>query len=260
LQPPCHPSGAAFRQLRGGWGGKSCRLGKDCRVRNAARQYFWPCHARGHDDISQMEQIPGLPAAAFEKADPSPDADFYRTPRFVAHIDDGAITAVTAAYRALLPPNGAILDLMSSWISHLPEDVTYASVIGHGMNAEELAANPRLTCWFVQDLNADPVLPLEDAAFDAACLCVSVQYLQRPVEVFRQVARVLRPGARLVVSFSNRCFPTKAVAIWQTLSPGDQQRLVAAYLRQAGFAAISTRQSVPAFGDPLWVVAGATPS
>ena len=104
---------------------------------------------------------------------------------------------------------------MSSWVSHLPEDVAYASVVGHGMNEEELAANPRLSRWFVQDLNIEPALPLGDGEFDGACLCVSVQYLQRPVDVFREVGRVLRPGAPFVVSFSNRCFPTKAVAIWQ---------------------------------------------
>ena len=125
--------------------------------------------------------VTGLPEAAFDKADPSPDAEFYVYPRFVTHIDDGAIAAVTRAYREHLLPGGAVLDLMSSWVSHLPEDIAYASVIGHGMNEEELVANPRLSRWFVQDLNIEPVLPLDDSAFDDACLCVSVQYLQRPV-------------------------------------------------------------------------------
>jgi SAM-dependent methyltransferase len=197
-----------------------------------------------------------LPAAAFDKADPSPDSAFYAQPRFVTHIDDGAIAAVTQAYRATLPAGGAILDLMSSWVSHLPDDVAYAEVVGHGMNAAELAANPRLARWFVQDLNADPVLPLRDATFDGACLCVSVQYLQRPVEVFREVARALRPGSPFIVSFSNRCFPTKAVAIWQALSHADQQRLVGAYMEAAGFTEVSRDESVPPAGDPLWVVTG----
>jgi SAM-dependent methyltransferase len=205
-----------------------------------------------------MEQLPGLPPAAFEKADPSPDADFYTVPRFVTHIDDGAIAAVTASYRATLPPDGAILDVMSSWVSHLPEEVNYTSVVGLGMNAEELAANRRLRRWFVQDLNVDPVLPLDDASFDGACLCVSVQYLQRPVEVFQQVARVLRPGAPFIVSFSNRCFPTKAVAIWQALAGPDQQRLVAAYMAAAGFSDVASQASTPVNGDPLWVVVGRT--
>ncbi len=203
-----------------------------------------------------MEQLPGLPASAFDKEDLTPDAEFYDFPRFVTHIDDGAIAAVTRVYRDALPADGVILDLMSSWVSHLPDDVAYASVVGHGMNAEELAANPRLSRWFVQDLNIEPVLPLEDGAFDGACLCVSVQYLQRPVDVFREVSRLLRKGAPFVVSFSNRCFPTKAVAIWQSFSGPDQQRLVAAYMRAAGFADVATQAFTPPRGDPLWVVTG----
>jgi SAM-dependent methyltransferase len=203
-----------------------------------------------------VEQLPGLPATAFDKEDPSPDAEFYDFPRFVTHIDDGAIAAVTGVYREVLPAGGAVLDLMSSWVSHLPPDVAYAAVVGHGMNAEELAANPRLSQWFVQDLNVDPVLKLDDGAFDGACLCVSVQYLQRPVEVFREVRRVLRPAAPFVVSFSNRCFPTKAVAIWRAFAGPDQQRLVGAYMREAGFGVVSDKAWTPMGGDPLWVVIG----
>ena len=207
-----------------------------------------------------LQHLANLPAEAFRKADPSPDAAFYRQPRFVTHIDDGAIAAVTAVYREVLPADGDILDLMSSWVSHLPPEVQYRSVTGLGMNEAELAANPRLTTNIVRDLNADPALPFADGAFDGAGLCVSVQYLQRPVEVFRDVRRTLRPGAPLVVSFSNRCFPSKAVAIWQALDGADQQRLVAAYLRTAGFDAIEGRSSLPSGGDPLWVVVGRAPA
>jgi hypothetical protein len=203
-----------------------------------------------------MEQLPGLPAEAFAKHDTSPDADFYDFPRLVTHIDDPAIAAVTAIYRAVLPASGTVLDLMSSWVSHLPSDVTYATVVGHGMNAEELAANPVLSRWFVQDLNTNPTLPLDDATFDGVCLCVSVQYLQRPMEVFREVRRVLRPGAPFVVSFSNRCFPTKAVAIWQSLSDPDHVRLVGAYMHHAGFTEVADRAWTPASSDPLWTVIG----
>ena len=210
---------------------------------------------RRSDDRYRMEQLPGLSQAAFDKVDMAPDAVFYTQPRFVTHIDDGAVAVVTQAYRELVPPNGAVLDLMSSWVSHFPAESGYAAV-GHGMSAEELAANPQLSRWFVQDLNIDPALPLADCVFDAACLCVSVQYLQRPVEVFREVARVLRPGGRFIVSFSNRCFPTKAVAIWQALSGSDQQRLVVAYMRAAGFADVTTRTSTPSLGDPIWLVVG----
>ena len=200
--------------------------------------------------------IPGLPPRSFDKADPSPDTLFYEQPRLVAHIDDGAIAAVTALYREFLPENGAILDLMGSWISHLPPEVPYASVTGHGMNHAELDANPRLSERFVQDLNANPTLPLEDDSFDAACLCVSVQYLQQPAEVFAELRRVLRDGAPVVVSFSNRCFPTKAVALWQALDGGDRERLVSLYLQHAGFSDIQTREATPRRGDPLWAVIG----
>jgi SAM-dependent methyltransferase len=202
------------------------------------------------------EQLPGLPEAAFDKLDRSPDAEFYADPRFVTHIDDGAIAVVTQAYREHLPRGGTVLDLMSSWVSHLPDDVAYRTVVGHGMNAEELAANLRLSRWFVQDFNIDPALPLDDDQFDGACLCVSVQYLQRPVDVFREVRRVLRPGAPFILSFSNRCFPTKAVAIWQSLLATDQQRLVAAYMRRAGFRDVVGQASIPRGGDPLWTVVG----
>ena len=207
-----------------------------------------------------MDQLPGLPPNAFTKADSSPDPAFYRQPRFVTHIDDDAIAAVTSIYRDTLPPGGALLDIMSSWVSHLPDDVAYASVVGHGMNADELAANARLTRWFVQDLNANPTLPLDPATVDAATLCVSVQYLQRPVDVFRGVAQALRPSAPFIVSFSNRCFPTKAVAIWQALSGPDQQRLVAAYMQAAGFIDITGRAHTPRRSDPLWAVIGHAPS
>jgi SAM-dependent methyltransferase len=206
--------------------------------------------------MQAMEQLPGLPEAAFDKADPSQDMAFYAEPRFVTHIDDAAIATVTQTYRRTLPPDGTILDLMSSWVSHLPEDITYPAVIGHGMNAAELAANPRLSRWFVQDLNIEPTLPMSDDSFDGACLCVSVQYLQRPVEVFREIARVLRPDAPFVVSFSNRCFPTKAVAIWQAFSGPEQQRLVSAYMQAAGFTTIAEQAAAPEQGDPLWVVIG----
>ncbi len=204
--------------------------------------------------------LPEFPAHAFAKADPAPDDAFYAVPRFVTHIDDQAIAAVTALYRDLFPPGGVVLDLMGSWVSHLPGDVAYAEVIGHGMNAEELGANPRYARWFVQDLNANPVLPLADRSIDAAAICVSIQYLQDPVAVLRELARVLKPGGVVAITFSNRCFPTKAVAIWQALETGQHQRLVALYLERAGFAAVEPRTLVPPFapGDPLWAVVGRT--
>jgi SAM-dependent methyltransferase len=198
-----------------------------------------------------------LPPWAFEKEDPGDDTAFYTEARLTTHIDDGAIAALTAFYRHALPVGGVVLDLMSSCVSHLPDDVAYAEVIGHGMNAEELAANPQLTRWFTHDLNRDPALPLESARIDAAAVCVGVQYLQRPVPVLEEVRRVLKPGAPLVVSFSNRCFPTKAVAVWLRLDDRGHAALVELYLKAAGFNDVETQ--VLADGsrcDPLLAVVG----
>ena len=201
-----------------------------------------------------------LPPWAFQKEDPLPDAVFYEPARLETHIDDKAIGALTEFYRATLPAGSKILDLMSSWISHLPAEVAYAEVIGHGMNAEELAANPRLTRWFLQDLNVAPALPLEDSSLDAAMICVGVQYLQRPVEALRDVARVLKPGAPLVVSFSNRCFPTKAVAIWLRLNTSGHATLVELYLRTAGFVDVLTHVLRDGrTSDPMIAIVGRAP-
>jgi SAM-dependent methyltransferase len=202
-------------------------------------------------------QLSDLPPWAFDKEDPGADDAFYAEARLVTHIDDGAIGALTDFYRQVLPPGGALCDLMSSWVSHLPAEVAYGEVIGHGMNAEELAANPRLTRWFVQDLNTAPVLPLEDASLDAAMICVGVQYLQRPVPVMAEVARALKPFAPLIVSFSNRCFPTKAVALWLRLDTRGHAALVELYLRAAGFTDIQVQVlSDGASCDPLVAVVG----
>src|SRR5947207_12572432 len=115
-----------------------------------------------------MEDALGLPRGAFTKLDAEDDEVFYEPPRLVCHIDEGAIAALTAFYRTVLPPGGVLLDLMSSWVSHLPSEIDYAQVIGHGMNAAELTANPRLSRWFVYDLNRDTGLPLDTASLDAA--------------------------------------------------------------------------------------------
>jgi hypothetical protein len=203
------------------------------------------------------DSFPGLPAGAFAKEDDEDDALFYAAPRLVTHIDDAAIAALTNFYRIHLPPGGVVLDLMSSWVSHLPAEAPYGEVIGHGMNAEELAANPRLNRWFVQDLNREPGLPLEDRSVDAAMICVAVQYLQRPIEVLTQVRRVLSAGAPLIVSFSNRCFPTKAMAIWLALGEAQHARLVALYLDRAGFHDLSVHRLADGHhSDPLTAVLG----
>ena len=200
-----------------------------------------------------------LPEEAFRRYDENPDEEFYRAPRLVTHIDERAISAVTQLYREYFPENEAVLDLMSSWVSHLPPEVSYRRVAGLGMNEEELRRNPRLDEYMIQNLNAEPQLPFEDAAFDGAGICVSIDYLTRPVEVLRDLGRVLEPGAPVVITFSNRCFPTKAVAIWSQLDDKGHMRLVENYLAEAGnWTGIESLDRSPRrmFSDPLYAVVG----
>ncbi len=196
-----------------------------------------------------------LPKEAFLRQDESPDELFYSVPRFVTHIDEGAIAAVTQLYREYFPPDSAILDLMSSWVSHLPEEVQYQRVVGLGMNREELAANPRLSEFVVQNLNVNPTLPFKDEEFDGAGICVSIDYLTNPVAVLREVGRVLKPDAPLVITFSNRCFPTKAILIWLYTNDVQHQYLVKRFLEKAGnWYRIELLNRSPKQGDPLYAV------
>src|SRR4051812_21266259 len=176
--------------------------------------------------------MPRIPEEAFRRYDETPDEGFYSVPRLVTHIDDRAIAAVTQLYRELFPPDRVILDLMSSWVSHLPEDTRYERVVGLGMNEVELRENPRLDEYVVQNLNRDPRLPFGEAEFDGVGICASIDYLTNPVAVLREVGRVLKVSAPLVITFSNRCFPTKVVAIWLQLDDQGHVRLVQRYLKE----------------------------
>jgi len=207
---------------------------------------------------SQSLTPPGdglFPPAAYAREDESGDDGFYVIPRMVVHIDDGAIAALGGLYSELLPVGGTILDLMSSWRSHLPAALDLREVVGLGMNAPEMADNPQLTSHVVHDVNHDPRLPFGDASFDAVICAVSVQYVIHPVLLFREVQRVLRPGGPFVVSFSNRCFPTKAVAVWLGSTDAQHRLLVRAYLDAAGgFTDATEEDRSPGGGDPLYAV------
>ncbi len=202
--------------------------------------------------------LSSLPPQAFARRDEAPDQEFYRFERLVTHIDPAAVAAVTQLYRQFLPAGGAVLDLMSSWVSHLPAEVSYQRVAGLGMNARELSQNPRLTERLVQNLNEQPGLPYADGEFDGAGICVSVQYLTQPTAVFTELARVLRPGAPLVVTFSNRCFPDKAVYAWQVLDDNGHVGLVQQYFAAGGFGPTEVFAHRPKGGDPLYGVVGHT--
>ena len=204
--------------------------------------------------------MPPYPPDAFERVDESDDALFYTMPRMVVHIDDHAIAAVSGLFRELIPPDSVVLDLMSSWRSHWPAGHPKARLTGLGMNAEEMEDNPDLDDYLVHDVNKDPHLPFEEDTFDATVLTVSAQYLTSPVETFRQVNRVLKPGGVFIVSFSNRMFPTKAVRIWRMGNDRQHIELVESYMEEAGnFQAmksgfVNPGQSPPA--DPLFAVVG----
>jgi len=173
------------------------------------------------------------------KLDPTSDTLFYEIPRFVTHVDEGFIQQLTDLYRERLKPGMRIFDMMSSWVSHLPEEMAFEWVEGHGLNAEELAKNPRLDHYFVQNLNENDHFPLEDESFDAVLNTVSVQYLQYPEAVFAEMYRILKPGGIAIVSFSNRMFYQKAIAAWRDASEEQRIELVKQCF-----------QSVPGFSTP----------
>jgi SAM-dependent methyltransferase len=192
-----------------------------------------------------------FPPGFFERFDEAPDDQFYGPPRLVTHIDDGATATVGRLY-ADLGLTGDVLDLMASWISHFVAPPAQLTVLG--MNEAELARNAMADAIVVHDLNADPHLPFDDDEFDAATCCVSVDYLTRPVEVFADVARVLRPGGLFVCTFSNRCFPTKAIKGWLANDDLGRLAIVRAYFEQSeGFGEPTLAHCNPgAPGDPLY--------
>lgn len=169
---------------------------------------------------------------AFTREDDSADADFYRTPRRVQHIDARAREIINDRYRRSIAPGARVLDLMSSWVSHLDGIADPTRVSGLGLNAAELAGNPRLADYAVQDLNREPRLPYADGSFDAVVCSVSVEYLVLPFDVFAEVARVLKPGGQCIVTFSDRWFPPKVIGLWTELHPFERMGLVLEYFRQ----------------------------
>ncbi len=195
-----------------------------------------------------------------DKLDPTDDLEFYSIPRFVTHVDRGFIDRLQELYRQRLQPHSRILDLMSSWVSHLPEEMEFAHVEGHGMNTEELGKNQRLDSYFIQDLNQNPQLPLEDSNFDAVLNTVSVQYLQYPEAIFAEIQRILKPGGIAIFSFSNRMFYQKAIAAWRDGTENSRVELVKKYFNSvSGFSSpevVKHQSPVP----NIWQMLGFTGS
>ncbi|GAX83142.1 hypothetical protein CEUSTIGMA_g10568.t1 [Chlamydomonas eustigma] len=223
-----------------------------------------------------------FPADAFSRYDEQVDTLFYSSPRFVYHIDEKAVNALTKYYTQAFPPSRyytqafppsryytqvfppsgssdvAILDICSSWVSHYPEGYKAGRVAGLGMNGDELARNPQLTEFAVQDLNVEPKFPYEDNSFDVITNCVSVDYLVKPLEVFKEIQRCLKPGGTAIMSFSNRCFPTKAISIWTQTGDLDHIWIVGSYFHysvKGGFNEPVGKDISPGRGsDPMYVV------
>jgi SAM-dependent methyltransferase len=218
---------------------------------------------RGETGWPQTEGMTDAPFPDwfFDRVDPTPDRVFYGAPRLVTHIDDGAVRAVGELYAELAvdgaaPRPTSVLDLMSSWVSHFASPPQRLAVLG--MNRAELDANEAATERIVQDLNSDVTLPFEDDVFDAVTCCVSIDYLIRPVEVLAEVARVLKPGAPVVITYSDRCFPTKAIQGWRATTDQQHGEVVSRYLSLAGgFGRPEVSLRTPGSGyrgDPLWAV------
>ncbi len=210
---------------------------------------------------NQTDRYSGFPEGFFDRSDSTSDGVFYDSPRIVTHIDDRAIHMVGDLYEQLGlngTGSGHLLDLMSSWISHIPQQPDALTIVG--MNAAELAQNPQASTRVVVDLNETPVLPFDDNVFDGAMCCVSVDYLVKPIEVFVEVARVLKPAKPFVCTFSNRCFPTKAIRGWVQTDDATHCSIVAEYFRRSGAfeePVVERRQPSPGARsghDPLFAV------
>lgn len=212
------------------------------------------------ENVEWPEQFP-FKEEDFQRFDESPDTVFYDAPRFVTHIDDPAIAALTKYYSQVFPPSNtpgiAILDMCSSWVSHFPAGYKQERIAGMGLNEEELKRNPVLTEYVVQDLNTNPKLPFEDNSFDVITNVVSVDYLTKPLAVFKEMNRILKPGGLAIMSFSNRCFWTKAISIWTSTSDADHVMIVGSYFHYAGGFEPPKAVDIspnPGRSDPMYIV------
>ncbi|MFZ5569322.1 MAG: methyltransferase domain-containing protein [Thermodesulfobacteriota bacterium] len=223
--------------------------GRELTIKAIVRDIWPKTKERGgvcHDWVERLMDGPGMQVRwnglpteffdpdAFLRDDPSADGDFYEKPRFVQHVDARAREVIRELYSRLLKPGMQVLDLMASWESHLPTDLKPGRVVGLGLNQEELAANPRLSQRVTRDLNATPTLPFAAAEFDAVLCTVSVEYLVHPHQVFAEIARVLKPEGLVVMTFSNRWFPTKAVKVWREIHEFERLGLVMEYFLDQG--------------------------
>lgn len=193
----------------------------------------------------------------FKRMDESEDQIFYQEPRLVYHIDEPCRNALTQYYSEVFQANCDVLDLCSSWVSHYPLDWKPGKAVGLGMNENELKQNPLFSDYVVKDLNEDPTLPFESGSFDIVTCCVSIDYLNKPLEVMKEVARVLRPGGQAIIAISNRCFPTKAFQIWLQTNDLEHVFIVGSFIHYTGLFERPTcedRSPNPGRSDPLYII------
>ena len=198
------------------------------------------------------------PESSFDREDESDDSLFYLEPRLLVHIDDAAINELGKYLFDQLPEGATILDLMSSWRSHIPGNIVIGEVYGLGMNSEEMSNNPQLDHWIVKDINKDPKLPYEENLFDAVIVVVSVQYITDPIEIFKEVNRVLKRNGKFHVVYSNRMFPTKATKIWKVFDDIERASLIGSYFANSGGWSVPNAVNLSPRGhitsDPLYAV------
>eukprot|EP00587_Corethron_hystrix_P006731 CAMPEP_0113301824 /NCGR_PEP_ID=MMETSP0010_2-20120614/2890_1 /TAXON_ID=216773 ORGANISM="Corethron hystrix, Strain 308" /NCGR_SAMPLE_ID=MMETSP0010_2 /ASSEMBLY_ACC=CAM_ASM_000155 /LENGTH=284 /DNA_ID=CAMNT_0000155507 /DNA_START=193 /DNA_END=1047 /DNA_ORIENTATION=+ /assembly_acc=CAM_ASM_000155 len=210
--------------------------------------------------VNEWPEDPPFLPDDFSRQDPLDDGAFYTVPRLVYHIDEPAVAALTQYYRKNIESGSEILDICSSWVSHYPLEFprVMKRISGTGMNKLELIANDQLSDYEPKNLNSDPKLPYNDNSFDVVTCVVSIDYLIHPIEVLKEVRRVLRPGGKVIISQSNRCFPTKAIKMWLSMNDRQHLELINAYFQYAG--GFKTREAfdITADGsgapDPMFIV------
>jgi hypothetical protein len=205
-------------------------------VERGGRCYDWlEVMADGPGMQSRWEGTPTdfLSEKSFQREDDGTDLVFYKAPRFVQHIDDRAIEVVKGIYGGFVHDGMRVLDLMSSWTSHLPEALRLKQLSGLGLNAKELKKNKALSDWVVHDLNENPILPYKAESYDAVVCTVSIEYVVDPETLFKEIGRILRPGGMFIVTFSNRWFPEKVINIWKDLHEFERMGLVAEYFQKS---------------------------
>ncbi|EPE33327.1 S-adenosyl-L-methionine-dependent methyltransferase [Glarea lozoyensis ATCC 20868] len=204
------------------------------------------------------------PPNSFIRQDENADSQWYSQPRFVQHIDDGAISTLKDYYSTIIKPEHSVLDLCSSWVSHLPDSLEPSKMIGIGMNAPELQKNAHLTKYYVKDLNEKPEFKeMEDESVDVVICNVSVDYLTKPIKVFEEMRRVLKTGGTAHMAFSNRCFPTKVIGPWMSMDDEERRKWVGGYFWASGgwedVEEVVLKEGKASFWggeDPLFVVRG----